>query len=297
MSATQDLESLRGLLGKIDRTAIAVSGGVDSMTLAVVAQRLAPLRTRIFHATSAAVPPLATARVRHFAERESWDLHVIDAGEFQDPSYRSNPADRCYFCKRGLYGGILQALDTGSGFTTLAGTNMDDLGDFRPGLRAAEEREVRHPFVEAAMTKAQVRAVAKHLDLHDLAELPAAPCLSSRVQTGLPIQPDQLQRIDRVEVVLRAALADLGMQPQAVRCRVLATGVELAIDAECLDALAPPTRARLLVKAQNAWGASHEPIKWSTYRMGQAFLPSEETRSLYAPRELQATLRPKVPHE
>ena len=280
----RDMARLQEILDSAGQAAIAVSGGVDSMTLAIVAHRHAPARIRIFHATSPAVPELATQRVREFAAREGWDLNVIDAGEFQDPEYRANPADRCYFCKRGLYGGILKALQAGSKHVLMAGTNLDDLGDFRPGLLAAEQQAVVHPFVEAGMTKSRVRAVAAHLGLHELAELAAAPCLASRVETGLRIDAGELRKIDRVEVALRSALDALGFRPLSVRCRVLATGVELALDAACLDALDLASRASILANAQMAWGDPAVPMKWSAYQMGQTFLPSAETRERYASR-------------
>jgi uncharacterized protein len=284
-----DLAKLQEILASAGQAAIAVSGGVDSMTLAIVAHRLAPARTHIFHATSPAVPELATDRVRDFAAREGWDLNVIDAGEFQDPEYRANPADRCYFCKRGLYGGILKALQAGAEHALMAGTNLDDLGDFRPGLLAAEQKNVRHPFVEAGMTKSQVRAVAAHLGLQELAELAAAPCLASRVETGLAIDGDELRKIDRVEVALRANLKEMGLRARAVRCRVLSTGIELALDTACLDALDAASRARLLVKAQRAWGQPAPSMKWSAYQMGQTFFPSAETRARYASSRVQVT--------
>ena len=278
----RDLVELESVLAGAGPMAIAVSGGVDSMTLAVVAHQVAPLRSHMFHATSPAVPELATARVQDFALREGWNLTVIDAGEFQDPRYRANPADRCYFCKRGLYGGILRALQAGADHALMAGTNLDDLGDFRPGLRAAEQEEVRHPFVEAGMTKTQIRAVAERLGLHELAQLPAAPCLASRVETGLPIEPEQLRKVDRVEVALRAALHEAGRHAASVRCRILSTGVEIALDSTCLDALDSASRGRILVKAQEAWGESPPPMKWSAYQMGQTFSPSAATRAHYA---------------
>ena len=99
-----------------------------------------------------------------------------------------------------------------------SGTNTDDLGDFRPGLGAAKERLVRHPFVEAGVDKAAVRALARHHGLTDLAELPAQPCLASRVETGLPIIADQLDLIDRVE---RQTANALGAGD--IRCRVTAS--------------------------------------------------------------------------
>ena len=174
--------------------AIAVSGGVDSMTLAVVAHRENPA-TEIFHAVSPAVPLQATARVRQYAERERWNLTVIDAGEMLNEDYLANPVNRCYFCKTSLYDTVLEHTK----LPVASGTNLDDLGDYRPGLIAAAEHQVRHPYVEAGIDKETLRRVAGALGLHDLKDLPAAPCLSSRVTTGIPIDAELLPLIDRAE--------------------------------------------------------------------------------------------------
>src|SRR5690348_13518268 len=95
------------VLDRLGPVAIAVSGGVDSMTLAWFAHRRAPGQVTQVHALSPAVPEAATARVRAYAEREDWRLQLIDAGEFSDPAYRANPANRCFHCKRNLYGTAL----------------------------------------------------------------------------------------------------------------------------------------------------------------------------------------------
>ena len=150
--------SLAAILGAMPSVTIAVSGGVDSLTLAVFAGRqLGRDRVTVMHAVSPAVPPDATARVVHFAELENWRLRQIDAGEFHDENYRRNPVDRCFFCKGNLYGTIAP-LAKG---TILSGTNTDDLGEYRPGLKAAEAHDVRHPFVEAGLDKQAVRALAR----------------------------------------------------------------------------------------------------------------------------------------
>jgi uncharacterized protein len=255
---------LTQLFAALDRVAVAVSGGVDSMTLAHLVHRHYGGRAHMIHAVSPAVPAEATARVRAHAERHGWALALIDAGEFADPRYRANPVDRCYFCKSNLYGRIA---GTHAG-VILSGTNTDDLGDYRPGLKAAAEHGVRHPFVEAGMAKSDVRVFARALGLDDVAELPAAPCLASRIETGIGIDPDDLALADEVERRLRAELG-----ASDLRCRITARGVRLELGGDGLQRLDAPRGAatRAAVEALIAQ-SGRAFLGYAPYRRGSAFL-------------------------
>jgi uncharacterized protein len=252
---------LAAVLGSIGAVAVAVSGGVDSMTLAVVAGRRLGEYAEMVHATSPAVPPEATARVDAYARREGWRLAIIDAGEFADPDYLANPANRCFFCKTNLYGAIAAR----SQATLVSGTNLDDLGDWRPGLQAAAARGVRHPYVEAGMDKVGVRTLAHALGLEDLAELPAAPCLSSRLATGIAVTADRLRLVHAVERLITRELA-----PRTVRCRLFQDGIAIQLDAEGLSRIrgapAAPLRRAIERMARRPSGVRYEPY------MGSAFL-------------------------
>jgi uncharacterized protein len=266
VSAVADpLGALREGLLRLGRVAVATSGGVDSTTLAVVAHRSLGARAEIFHAISPAVPAEATARVRHYAEREGWRLHCLDAGEFERDDYVRNPVDRCFYCKQSLYASIAPRTDA----TIVSGTNSDDLGDYRPGLDAARDRGVRHPYVEAGIDKATVRAIARWLGLDDLAELPAAPCLSSRVETGISIRPELLDVVHRVERELGGALS-----PDTVRCRLRRDGVVVELDGLTLERLSPGEREHWCARVSEIWReAGHaQPVRLEAYRMGSAFL-------------------------
>jgi uncharacterized protein len=252
---------LDAVLAGIGEVAVAVSGGVDSMTLAVVAGRRLGARAEMVHATSPAVPPEATARVEAYARHEGWRLALIDAGEFADPDYLANPANRCFFCKTNLYGTIAARTTA----TIVSGTNLDDLGDWRPGLQAAETHGVRHPYVEAGIDKAGVRGLAHRLGLDDLAELPAAPCLSSRLATGIRVTADRLRLVHAVERLVSRELA-----PRTVRCRLFHDGVAIQLDPDGLRRIRDGEAAALRRRIEQMAGPS--AVRYEPYRMGSAFL-------------------------
>jgi uncharacterized protein len=218
------MQRLQQTLAQQSPLAIAVSGGVDSMTHAAIACSI-DSTTEIFHALSPAVPALATLRVREYATRFNWQLHEIDAGEMHDPDYQRNPANRCYYCKSNLYSSIGRHTSR----PIASGTNLDDLQDFRPGLIAATERQVIHPYVDAGIDKAGVRELAAMLGLHALSELPASPCLSSRITTGIAIDADLLPLINQAEEALRKLRGNAGKHA-AIRCRIRNTGIAIQID-------------------------------------------------------------------
>jgi uncharacterized protein len=208
-------------LDRHERIAIAVSGGVDSMTLAHAARKFSRTRATMYHAAGPAVPAAARSRVEAHAARHGWALVLLDAGELADPRYRANPVDRCYYCKSNLYARIRSTTPD----PIASGTNCDDLADYRPGLRAAAERDVVHPYVDAGFCKADVYALAHGLGLDDLERLPAQPCLASRVETGIAISAADLAFIDDVEAELAARLGG----GTIVRCRVTHAGVVVEI--------------------------------------------------------------------
>lgn len=253
-----------------ETVAIAVSGGVDSMTLAHFAGRVAGLPVLAFHAVSPAVPALATRRVREHAGRWGWNLQILDAGEFDDPGYRANPVNRCFFCKTNLY----RSLRSRWSGVLFSGTNADDLRDFRPGLQAAAEWQVSQPYVEAGFDKAAIRALALHLELRDVMDLPAQPCLASRIETGIPIAGDDLLMVDGIEALVRQRLGEV-----PIRCRVRRRGITLELDQPCLQATPPELLAQLALDVAgmcDRWSQSFVGIE--PYRMGSAFLGLRDER-------------------
>jgi uncharacterized protein len=252
-----------------DRLAVAVSGGVDSLTLAAFAQRTRGDVVEVFHAVSPAVPPEATDLVRRLADAEGWDLHVINAGEFDDSAYTSNPINRCFACKSHLYGAIVGRTAS----AVVSGTNADDMGEFRPGLIAASTFGVGHPYVDAGIGKTEIRTLARELGLGDVAELPAAPCLASRVETGIPIDPQMLLAVNRVERGLRSMLG-----PSAVRCRVRERGVVIELDDHTLRELSDRRRELIERWVGHQWPDSGVAVAVERYVRGSAFVEVGRTR-------------------
>jgi uncharacterized protein len=210
--------------------------------------------------------------VNAMAAARGWRLEVFDAGEFGRAEYRANPVDRCFYCKTSLYGSI----SARTAAQLISGTNLDDLGEFRPGLRAASEHAVRHPFVEVGAGKDTVRAMARELGLGGVAELPAAPCLSSRIETGIAIDAATLSLVHASERLIGAAVS-----ARTVRCRVRASGVVLELDAATLEGIEAQRRDELAreVSCLFAGAGLAQPVSFAPYRNGSAFLVRGNERS------------------
>lgn len=202
------LESLRGL----GSCAVAMSAGVDSTVVAKAAQ-LALGSAAV--AVTGSSDSLAAGELEQAAELAALIgiRHVvIETGEFSNPDYRSNSPDRCYHCKTELYT-RLEGLAQGLGVNVVVnGANLDDQGDYRPGMQAAAEHQVRSPLLECGFTKEDVRRLAAHWGL-PVWDKPASPCLSSRVAYGEEVTPQRVAMIDRAEQYLRA----LGLRECRVR--------------------------------------------------------------------------------
>ena len=205
-------DRLLAVLAAMPGVAVAFSGGIDSTVVAKAAALALGSKAVAVTADSASVPRSELATAREIAALIGIRHIVVNTDEFENPDYLKNDGDRCYHCKSELYSRI-EVLLPDLGLTIIAsGANLDDRGDYRPGLTAAAEHSVRHPLQEAGFTKADVRALALHWELPTW-DKPAAPCLSSRLAPGLAVTPERTKRVEDAEAFLR----NLGLRECRVR--------------------------------------------------------------------------------
>jgi uncharacterized protein len=240
---------------------VAFSGGVDSSLVLALAARALGDRALAVTATSPAVPREELSGARTVADQLGVAHEVIDTDELANAAYRSNDRFRCFHCKTELYG-QLSALALRRGFkTVLSGANLDDAGDWRPGLRAAAEHGVRHPLMDEQVDKTTVRALAAQLGVPTAAK-PASPCLASRIPYGTPVDAATLGRIE----VAERAVRQLGLRSFRVRHHGDLGRVEVAADE--LDRALDPRRRRLLEAAVRSAGYRRAEVSTQPLRSG-----------------------------
>lgn len=252
------LESRIGMLGS---ATVAFSGGVDSSLVAALAVRALGDRALAVTALSPAVAEGEFEGARSVASAIGIRYRTVDTNELAREGYRRNGPDRCFHCKTELYSVLASLAKEAGGATLLSGANADDAGEWRPGLRAAADHGVIHPLLEAHVGKAQVRALAKRLDVPS-ARKPATPCLASRIPFGTSVTPSALARVDQAEGAVRA----LGYRELRVRHYGELARVELA--APDLERAADGERRAALKAAVRAAGYDEVTIDPRPFRSG-----------------------------
>ena len=225
--SSEPLARLREVICDYGSTITAFSAGVDSTLVAVVAQQELGPAAVAATAVSASLAPSELEDALSLARTLKLNHRLVRTREVEDERYATNPVDRCYFCKTHLYTELEQLAEELGVRYILNGLNVDDLGDWRPGARAAAERQdhVRSPLHAAGLGKAEIRAAARELGLPN-SEKPALACLSSRLPYGERVTPEKLQRVADAEQVLRT----LGFRQLRVRHFADRARVEIAPD-------------------------------------------------------------------
>ncbi len=238
LSAKRD--ALHALLTEMGAAVVAYSGGVDSSFLMACAHQALGPAARGVTAVSPSLSERARREAVDLARERGWRHELVFTHEVGREEYARNEGDRCYWCKSELYE-VLSPMALSRKAEVLVGTNVDDLSDIRPGNRAARERGVRAPLVEAGLTKTDVRALSLEMGL-PTADKPAAPCLASRFAYGVRVTEEGLRRIDRAEDYLRS----LGFDELRVRDHGDLARLEVpAAEVERAAALAPVISSRL----------------------------------------------------
>lgn len=268
--------ALLALLASYGRVAVAFSAGVDSTVVAQAAQFACGDQSFAVTASSASLASGELEQAEQLAQQIGIRHVIVKTDEFSNPDYLRNRGDRCYHCKTELYSNMEGLARSLAVDVIVNGANLDDLGDYRPGMQAAREHQVRSPLIEASFTKSDVRALARFWNL-PVWDKPASPCLSSRIAYGLEVTPERVHRVDQAEHYLKEKL---GLNELRVRHEAhdLAR-IELPSD-DISRAFEGETRSEIVLHLESL-GFKYVTIDLAGFRSGSmnASLPLVELRT------------------
>lgn len=204
-TAEEKLEKLKKIIKELESAVIAFSGGCDSSFLAKVAYDILGNRAIAVTADSELYPEVEVKNAKKTAREIGINHEVISSEELEIPEFSKNSPYRCYYCKRELFSRLIEIARGRSFSYVLDGSNFDDLGDYRPGMKAGEELKIRSPLREAELTKNEIRQLSRKFGLYT-ADKPAMACLASRFPYGTRIRKEDLKRVEKSEQFLH----DLG---------------------------------------------------------------------------------------
>lgn len=259
---TAKRDRLVAFLAGLGRVVVAYSGGVDSVVVAKAAQVALADAALAATGVSSSLASGELDDARRLAELIGIRHEIITTQEFAEPAYLANAPDRCYHCKTELYTRLEELLERFPEAVIVNGANLDDQGDYRPGMTAAREHRVRSPLLECGLTKADVRLLAAHWEL-PVWDKPASPCLSSRIAYGEEVTPERVAMIDRAEQFLRAR----GLRELRVRYHK-GDLARLEVPGDAIARLAEPALRREIVEQLRSLGFKFVTLDLEGFRSG-----------------------------